>query len=316
MAVFDPFRLHPLEPYHLCYGGLDRDDLGRKSPELIGQLLLDSNTRFLPIWHSLSFFFKKGKPFSAMRLLGKEDVGSFLDKAELIYLGRNRHNEAYVCIDLSQYEKSMLVPLEKFGIFGDLREADSLISGDDGSILGYARAICYWHSKNKNCASCGSYTVSGNSGHTRKCENNECGAIQFPRTDPAIIAAITFEDKILLGRQADWPSGMLSVLAGFVEPGETPEHAVAREIFEEAGVVVENVLYQYSQPWPFPASLMLGFTAETKSSALTVNKDEIEMASWFTKEEIDLFNGANFHLPSKLSISRRLIDDWLFNNKL
>ena len=311
MTVFDPFEIHPMAPYHLCYSGLNRDDFGRKNPNLVGQLLCNSKTRFLPVWKSQNFFSKRKKPFSSMRFLSKKHVVRFFDKAEIIYLGFDREREPYVCIDLSRYEEAMLDPLAKFGVFGDLRESDSSISGDDGSIMGYARAMCYWHSKNKHCASCGSYTISSNSGHTRHCEKRECGAIQFPRTDPAIIAAITFEDKILLGRQASWPKGMLSVLAGFVEPGETPEHAVAREIFEEAGVRAKNILYQYSQPWPFPASLMLGYTGKAESISLTVNKDEIEMASWFTRKEIDMFGRDDFYLPRKMSISRRLIDDWL-----
>ena len=312
MTVFDPFKLHPVAPYHLSYSGLDRDDVGRKSPKLIGQLLSDSKTRFLPVWFSQNFFSKKGKPLSTMCSLNRESVYGFFDEAEIIYLGCDRNQEAYVCLDLSKYTQAMLVPLSKFGIFGDLREADSSISGDDGSIMGYARAMCYWHSKNKYCPSCGGYTISNNSGHTRNCQEKKCATIQFPRTDPAVIVAITFENKILLGRQVGWPRGMLSVLAGFVEPGETPEHAVAREIFEEAGVLVQNVVYQYSQPWPFPASLMLGFTGEAKSIDLAVNTDEIEMANWFSREEINMFDGNSFYLPRKLSISRRLIDDWLF----
>ncbi len=311
MTVFDPFKIHPLVPYHLCFSGLNRDDYSRKKPNLIGQLLRNPKTRFLPMWSSQNFFAKGEKPFSAMCYLGKENVARYLDKAEIIYLGFDRKREPYVCIDLSQYEEIMLEPLAEYGVFGDLRECDSSIGGDEGSILGYARAMSYWHSKNKYCASCGSHTISNNSGHTRSCENSRCGTIQFPRTDPAVIAAITFEDKILLGRQAGWPAGMLSVLAGFVEPGETPEHAVAREIFEEAGVLAKNILYRYSQPWPFPASLMLGYTGKAESPDLTVNKDEIEMASWFTREEISKFGRFDFQLPRKLSISRRLIDDWL-----
>ena len=311
MTVFDPFKIHPVAPYHLGHGGLDRNDAGRKSKKLIGQLLLDPKTRFLPFWRSQNFFSKNGNALSAMCSLNKESVSRFFEEAEIIYLGCDRNQESYVCLDLSKYEKVVLDPLAKFGVFGDLREADCKMSGDDGSIMGYARAMCHWHAKNKHCASCGSLTISNNSGHTRNCERKECGTIQFPRTDQAVIMAITFEDKILLGRQAVWPKGMLSVLAGFVEPGETPEHAVAREVFEEAGVLVQEVVYQYSQPWPFPASLMLGFAGKAESVDLSVNTNEVEMARWFTREEINIFDGDNFHLPRKLSISRRLIDDWL-----
>jgi NAD+ diphosphatase len=311
MAIFDPFKLHPAKPYHLDHNGLDRDDVSRKSPQLLGRLLSDSKTKFVPVWRSQNFFCKHGKPLSAMRVLNSKNVSKFIDGSEIVYLGRNRNQEAYLCLDLSQFELMTLDPLNDFGVFGDLRESDNSIGGDDGSIMGYARAMCHWHQKNKHCSSCGGRTVSANSGHSRNCERNDCGTIFFPRTDPAVIIAVTFENQILLGRQSDWPKGMLSVLAGFVEPGETPEHAAAREVFEEAGVLTKNIVYQYSQPWPFPASLMLGFTGEAESIELGVNTDEIEMADWFTREEIELFDGGNFHLPRKLSISRRLIDDWL-----
>jgi NAD+ diphosphatase len=123
--------------------------------------------------------------------------------------------------------------------------------------------------------------------------------------------AVTFENKILLGRQSVWPEGMLSVLAGFVEPGETLEHAVAREVYEEAGIFVKNVQYQHSQPWPFPASLMVGFRAEAASTRLKVNTQEIEAAHWFSREQINQFDGLTNFLPRKLSISRRLIEEWL-----
>ena len=136
--------------------------------------------------------------------------------------------------------------------------------------------------------------------------------MHFPRTDSAVIVAVTFEDKILLGRQATWPKGMLSVLAGFVEPGETLEHAVAREVYEEAGVITRNVSYQHSQPWPFPASLMVGFRAEAVSNKLTINTQEIEIAEWYSREEIAKFDGVTMYLPRQLSISRRLIEEWLY----
>ena len=314
MAIFDPFK-YTRQNHHLDYSGLDRDDVSRKSPKLLGQLLSNPKTKFVPVWRSQNFFSKHGKPLSAMRVLNLKNVSRFIDKAEIIYLGRDRNQDAHLCLDLSQVEPKMLDPLNNFGVFGDLREADVSISGDDGSIMGYARAICYCHQQNKHCSSCGSVTVSANSGHHRKCKKTDCGAILFPRTDPAVIIAVTFENQILLGRQSDWPKGMLSVLAGFVEPGETPEHAAAREVFEEAGVLTKNIVYQYSQPWPFPASLMLGFTGEAESTDLAVNTDEVEMAAWFTREEIDLFDVGDFHLPNKLSISRRLIDDWLLKGK-
>jgi NAD+ diphosphatase len=120
------------------------------------------------------------------------------------------------------------------------------------------------------------------------------------------------DERVLLGRQKVWPDGLYSTLAGFVEPGETIEHAVAREVYEEAGIIVKNIIYQYSQPWPFPSSLMLGFTAEASTKSIKLNDAELEDAQWFTRNEMLNFEVQGNSLPRKVSVSRRLIDDWLY----
>jgi len=120
------------------------------------------------------------------------------------------------------------------------------------------------------------------------------------------------DERVLLGRQKIWPDGLYSTLAGFVEPGETIEHAVAREVYEEAGIIVKNIIYQYSQPWPFPCSLMLGFTAEASTKSIKLNDAELEDAQWFTRNEMLNFEVQGNSLPRKVSVSRRLIDDWLY----
>jgi len=120
------------------------------------------------------------------------------------------------------------------------------------------------------------------------------------------------DERVLLGRQKVWPDGLYSTLAGFVEPGETIEHAVAREVYEEAGIIVKNIIYQYSQPWPFPCSLMLGFTAEASTKSIKLNDAELEDAQWFTRNEMLNFEVQGNSLPRKVSVSRRLIDDWLY----
>ena len=135
----------------------------------------------------------------------------------------------------------------------------------------------------------------------RVCANPDCNAQHFPRTDAAMIVRVTYGDKILLGRQAIWPEGMMSTLAGFVEPGETLEHAVAREVYEEAGIIVKNVRYQHSQPWPFPASLMLGFSAETVSDRLQINHHEIEHTGGL--QSIQQFDEKGMFLPQIIYIA-------------
>ena len=161
---------------------------------------------------------------------------------------------------------------------------------------------------------CGKATISTKGGHQRSCTRKGCTCLNFPRTDPAVIMLVTDGDRALLGRQKIWPEGLYSTLAGFVEPGETIEHAVAREVYEEAGIIVKNVIYQHSQPWPFPSALMLGFTTEASTKKIKLNDAELEDAQWFTKSEMLNFKIQEKFLPRKVSVSRRLIDDWLSKN--
>ena len=311
MSVFDPNLIHPTAPHHLSYGGLDRNDIARRDFGLMKRLLIQPKTRYIIVWRGQNFFETDMTGLRAMKWLTKEAASLFLDEAICIYLGKDRSQAEYVCLDISKYPENKLTPLFANGQFGDLRKADPSISGDDGSILAYAKAMCHWHAHSEYCSVCGSFAISSEAGHTRECSNVDCAMVHFPRTDSAIIVAVTFEDKILLGRQPNWPKGMLSVLAGFVEPGETLEHAVAREVYEEAGLIIKNIFYQLSQPWPFPASLMVGFRAEAVSNKLTINTQEIETAEWYSHEQIAKFDGVTKYLPRKLSISRRLIEEWL-----
>lgn len=204
----------------------------------------------------------------------------------------------------------------------DLRQCGSLLSSQDAGLLAYARAMLYWHRSHPFCSHCGSATSSGQGGHVRRCQNPDCGRDGFPRTDPAVIMRVEYPPEgaepplLLLARQARWQVGAYSVLAGFVEPGETLEQAVAREVLEEAGVRVTDITYQGSQPWPFPASLMLGFSARALSLELDLGSRELEHADWFAAEQLRGFGewgdpGAALCLPRRDSISRRLIEDWL-----
>ena len=150
-------------------------------------------------------------------------------------------------------------------------------------------------------------------GHLRICTREGCAAKHFPRTDPVVIMLVTDGDRALLGRQAVWPPGRYSALAGYVEPGESIEEAVAREVAEEAGIAVEAVTYRSSQPWPFPSSLMLGFTARLAGSAdLRFDDDELEDVRWFERDELrGAADAGDVLLPPPVAIARRLIDDWL-----
>jgi NAD+ diphosphatase len=181
----------------------------------------------------------------------------------------------------------------------------------EAGLFAYARGLAHWQTRARWCGCCGSALALEWAGHRARCTNPACAIEHFPRTDPAIIVIVTWRDACLLGRQSTWPAGRYSTLAGFVEPGETLEDAVRREVYEEAGVRVVDCDYHSSQPWPFPSSLMLGFTALADDPAIKVG-DEIDEARWFEVDEFvaDLESG-KLGLPPSLSVSYRLIEHWL-----
>jgi len=205
--------------------------------------------------------------------------------------------------------------------FMDLRQVGPRISDGDGHVLAHARGMTYWHDRHGFCGVCGAPTDSRHHGHERVCLNKDCGVSHFPRTDPAVIMLVSRDDvpggACLLGSHARWQFGMYSTLAGFVEPGETLEQCVEREVFEESGIRTTDVTYMASQPWPFPSSLMLGFRARATSYDIECDPNELKDAQWFTREQVlDMkefadAQGDDIRLPRKDSISRWLIQTWL-----
>ncbi|MCZ0935676.1 MAG: NAD(+) diphosphatase [Gemmatimonadetes bacterium] len=202
-------------------------------------------------------------------------------------------------------------PLDGAGEFLDLRGVGAMLGQGDGSLLAYARAIVTWSRRHRFCGTCGAPTRPEQGGHVRRCGHETCGVDHFPRTDPAIIVLVTDGDRCLLGRKDIWPEGVYSTLAGFVEPGESLSEAVVREVREESGIEVGSVRYRSSQPWPFPASLMLGFRAERVGGELTVARQELVDARWFERADFARRRDIGLRLPGRVSISRRLIEDWL-----
>lgn len=191
----------------------------------------------------------------------------------------------------------------------ELRPLAPLLPADSATLLAYARALGLWRTRHRHCGVCGSPNAPARAGHVLRCSRAECGNETFPRIDPAIIVLVTSADgeRALLGRQASWPAGRYSTIAGFVEPGESLEDAVVREVEEETGVRVGDVQYESSQPWPFPSSLMLGFRAVARSHEITLRDGELEDARWFSRAEIAAGHPA---LPPPGAISARLIDGW------
>lgn len=199
----------------------------------------------------------------------------------------------------------------------DLRAAAMELDPFAAGLAAYTRALVFWHQRHRFCGACGAPTTVTQHGHRRQCTNPRCGIDHFPRTDPAIIVLVTADsgERALLGRQASWPAKRWSTLAGFVEPGESLEDAVRREVREEAGVRVGACRYFASQPWPFPASLMLGFHAEAIDTALSVGA-ELETAQWFVVDDlIEQLRTDRLRPPFPISISYALIRDWLLRQR-
>jgi len=197
------------------------------------------------------------------------------------------------------------------GDFVDLRSAGLTLAADDAGLFAYARAIVNWQERTRHCSVCGSRVRHESAGHRAKCTNPQCAAEHFPRTDPAMIVVVAHGGACLLGRQASWPKGRYSALAGFVEPGETLEAAVQREVYEEAGVRVVDCDYHSSQPWPFPSSIMLGFTARADDPTIKLGP-ELEDARWFTARQlVEGLASGELLMPSPLSVSYRLVEHWL-----
>ena len=212
-------------------------------------------------------------------------------------------------LDASVQQHPALAP--EFG-FHELRAVMTGLSATEAALAATARAILHWHRSHGFCATCGAASDMAMAGWQRNCPG--CGAQHFPRTDPVVIMLVTHGNRVLLGRSPGWPEGMYSCLAGFVEPGETIEAAVRREVAEETGIRVGPVRYLASQPWPFPASLMVGCAGEAQSDKITLDPVELEDAMWMTREEVALsFAGENpaVRMARPGSIARFLIEAWL-----
>jgi NAD+ diphosphatase len=193
--------------------------------------------------------------------------------------------------------------------FVELRRVLTLLADDELELLAYARAFGHWHATHRHCGACGARTAPARAGHARVCGG--CAREIFPRIDPAVIVLVADAERCLLGHQAAWGAGRYSTLAGFVEPGETLEEAVAREVFEETAVRIAAPAYRGSQPWPFPSSLMLGFEAAPVTLTIAVDGAELQDARWFTRAEIAAeVAGGTLRLSPRRSISWRLLADW------
>jgi NAD+ diphosphatase len=286
---------------------LDRTGARRRDEEWIIAQIKSQSTRIIPLWELKNFFDGEGAPSPVF--LSAADLEELIEAPEsLVFLGAD-DSGVYFAIDLPSQE--LAEDFSDRGFFRDLKSVGALLGRREGNLLAYARAMVHWHRRHRFCGDCGSPTMSADGGHMRVCTNSECAQQHFPRTDPAIIVLVSSGERCLLARQAAWPKGMYSTIAGFVEPGETLENTVVREVWEETGIEVGEVHYHSSQPWPFPASVMLGFTARAATEDIRLEDNELEDAQWFSRDQMrDAMHDGSFRLPSAISIAYRLIEDW------
>jgi NAD+ diphosphatase len=289
---------------------LDRAEEKRNDDAWFASCLQDANARFVPVWREKNLFTAGDDPKPAF--LSPADADTLIAMAESIVLLGKDGDKVYFAIGLPDADDA---PLAGLGKFHNLRWAAALLKEHDCALLAYAKSMALWHHHHRFCATCGSPTESISGGHARVCADAGCGQTAFPQMSPAIIVLVTLGERCLLGRKPEWPEGLYSTLAGFVEPAESLEAALVREVREEAGVEIASMRYFASQPWPFPNSLMLGFTAKAASETIQIDQDEaqreLEDARWFTRQEIrDGLAQGTLRLPLKLSISFHLIEDW------
>jgi NAD+ diphosphatase len=305
-----------MRPNFYSHSGLDRVSHLRKEDTWLEARLQDPRTRVVPVWRAQNLFrplANAGEPPVPL-MPSVAAAGHLLNGAALAVLLGMAEDVAHIALDISHLEDPAvaIASTGHEGEFADLRRHGPLLERQVGAILAYARGILHWHSRHRFCGVCGFETRSAQAGHVRICANPGCMAQHFPRTDPAVIMLVIDGERCLLGRQAVWMPGMHSTLAGFVEPGESFEEAVAREVFEETGIRVGQVRYHSSQPWPFPASIMIGFHAQAETTRIDVDRSELEDAQWFERRRLlESPEDETFRLPRRDSIARRLIESWL-----
>ncbi len=296
---------------------LNRSSELRKDKNFLKSILDSENVNFIPMRDDENYFISEKQKIKPL-ILKRRELEFYtkdINLDNLIFLGKI-NEKFYFSVNIKSKIERNTLKIDQGDIITDqLRNVIGSLTELDSSYLALAKGMTFWHEKNKFCGACGSKTKKEEAGFVLKCINKNCNQSHFPRTDPAIITLVSNKDKVLLARSSRFPQKMYSTLAGFVEPGESLELALKREVFEEVGLNVNKIQYFQSQPWPFPASLMLGFFAETEDINLNVDKDEIEDANWFDIGQLkDLTHpdiGDGFKLPRFDSIARRLVNDWI-----
>jgi NAD+ diphosphatase len=293
---------------------LDRAGNARRDAAWLAAQMSDPDSRFL-LLHRLKVLID----LTTGGTIGwrpHADVAAFLDQGAMtIFLGL-ADGVAHFGIDVSAIENPKAEPYGRWGKFIDVRAIAGQLPAGHAAVLAQARAMIDWHGRHGFCAECGAPSQIAEGGYARKCSAESCGAMHFPRTDPVVIMLIEQDGDCLLGRQKMFATGSYSALAGFMEPGESIEEAVRREVVEEVGVTAGAVRYIASQHWPFPSSLMIGCVAEAMGRDITLDPKELEDARWFSKDDIramvdNSLGREGLRMPPPLSLAHQLALRWL-----
>lgn len=311
-----------LPPLKYAGGALDRAGAERRDPAWVAAQRADPAARVIPLWRGrvLVDDVETDHPRAALRELASIDAACA--DARIALLGLDRNGAALFAAELGDLPEESLGGIIGNGSFVNLRHVGPALSHDQAALLGYAHGLMAWHRRARFCGECGAPTTMDEGGYVRCCTGAECSAHVYPRTDPAVIMLVVHPAsgdapaRCLLASHGRLPGGMYSTLAGFVEPGESLEEAVAREVREETGVEIDGARYVGSQPWPFPSSLMIGFRASATTEAIRIDPGELQEARWFTAREVAAFgdssdDAAAFRLPRADSIARWLVDSWV-----
>ena len=289
---------------------LDRASGRREDEGFIAAALADPDTLFAPVWRARSLMrgVEEGRP-EAVLVTGAAAEALRMAGGPWAFLGLWAGRPVFA-VDCSGADDPLPLLPEGMGGFTDLRAVAGLLPEGEAAVLAHARGLMHWRVKHRFCGVCGGPCEPRSAGNATAC--TDCGTQHFPRTDPAVIMLVVRGGRCLLGHSRRFPHArMYSTLAGFVEPGESLEEAVRREVEEETGIRVGDVRYHSSQPWPFPASIMLGFHAEGLTDKVAIDPEELQDARWFTLAELRDPEANGFALPRRDSIARRLIEDWM-----
>ena len=295
--------MNPVRPNFFAGTYIDRRTEVREEADWLERALADPHCQFLLARGTRQLVHAAPQPHVAF-VSGRHPAVAAAEPEHFVLLGWFRERR---CVLLSLAPEWPDADLPEGSAFEELRPLSPQLDAEEAGLLAYARALALWRVRRRYCGVCAGPTVPARAGHSLICADPACAEEYFPRIDPAIIVLVTDGERALLGRQSSWPTGRFSTIAGFVEPGESLEDAVRREVMEETGIHVLGCRYDSSQPWPFPASLMLGFQAVGAPGAVQVGR-ELEDARWFSRAEVR--SGA-ITLPPPHSISRRLIEAWL-----